>query len=81
VLGFRDYYSDQLAGRLWIEGVNAFDISRRTPNEIADLLQRFRDDEDFHLRACEASATRFTEVVNFDEEEQQIRAMFAQVLP
>lgn len=81
VLGFRDYYADQLAGRLWIEGVNAFDISRRTFPEIADLLQRFRDDEDFHLRACEASASRFREVVSFDEEEQAIRALFAQVLP
>ena len=41
----------------------------------------FRDDEEHHLRMCEAAAARFREVVNFDEEEQAIRALFAQVLP
>jgi hypothetical protein len=29
----------------------------------------------------EAAAARFREIVNFDEEAEQIRAMFAQVLP
>ena len=78
VLGFHDYYRDQLAGRLWVEGETAWDLER---NDIKTLLRRFRDDEDFHIRACEASAARFREVVDFDEEEQQIRALMAQVLP
>jgi hypothetical protein len=29
----------------------------------------------------EAAAKRFREIVNFDDEEQQIRAMFSAVLP
>jgi len=81
MFGFRNYYKDQLAGQLWIEGETAWDIETRTPAEVASLIRRFRDDEEFHLRACERSAARFAEVVNFDEEEGAIRAMFAQVLP
>ena len=78
LIGFRDYYKDQLGGRLWLEGETAWDIET---NDIPSLLRRFRDDEDFHLRACEAMAKRFRSVVDFDEEEQAIRALFAQVLP
>ena len=81
VLGFQRYYADQLAGRLWVEGETAWDIESRSLGEVADLLRRFRDDEDFHLRACEASAERFRQVVDFDQEEQEIRALLAQVLP
>lgn len=81
VLGFRNYYINQLAGALWLEGQTAWDIGERTPGEVAQLLQRFRDDEEFHLRASEAAVTRFREVVDFDEEEQSIRALLASVLP
>lgn len=77
LIGFRKYYEDQLAGRLWVEGETAWDLET---NDIPSLLRRFRDDEDFHLRACEASAERFRQIVDYDEEEQAIRAMFAQVL-
>lgn len=81
VLGFRDYYKDQLAGRLWVEGETGWDIASLTPGELAELLQRFRDDGDFHLRASEAAAARFRSLVDFDDEERMIRDLFAQVLP
>lgn len=81
LLGVAAYYRDQMAGALWVEGETAWDIETRSRDETIALLRRFRDDEDFHLRACEASDARFREVVNYDEEEQAIRAMFAQVLP
>jgi hypothetical protein len=78
LLGFHDYYRDQLAGRLWVEGVTAWDLDR---NDVPALLRRFRDDEEFHIRACEAMAARFREVVDYDEEEAEIRAMLSGVLP
>jgi len=81
VFGFESYYRDQLAGPLWIDGVTSFDIESRSKDEVVALLHRLRDDPEMHLRMCEASAARFKEVVNFDEEEQAIRRMFAQVLP
>ncbi len=80
MFGIRDYYKDQMGGALWLEGVTAFDIASRSHDEVIGILRRLRDDDDFHLRTCEASATRFREVVNFDEEEQQIRRMFEAVL-
>jgi hypothetical protein len=81
VFGFEGYYRDQLAGPLWIDGVTSIDIERRSRDEVLAELRRIREDEDRHLRMCEAAAARFREVVNFDEEEQAIRALFAQVLP
>ena len=78
LLGFHDYYRDQLAGRLWVEGVTAWDLER---NDVPALLRRFRDDEEFHVQACEAMAARFREVVDYDAEAIEIRAMLEGVLP
>lgn len=81
MLGIWDYYRDQMGGALLVEGETFWDIGHRTRDEVVTLLRRFAQDGDFHRRACEASAARFREVVNFDEEEQAIRSLFAQVLP
>jgi hypothetical protein len=81
MFGFRRYYEAQMAGALWLEGETCFDIEDRSRDEVLALLRRFRDDEDFHLRACERSAARFREVVDFEAEAEAIRALFAQVLP
>lgn len=81
LLGIHGYYRNQMAGALWIEGVTAWDIERRSQDEVIALLRRFRDDEEFHQRACEAASARFREVVDFDAEADQIRALMAQVLP
>ncbi len=80
-IGFHDYYRNQLGGRLWVEGVTSWDLGKMTTYDTAQLLRRFRDDEDFHIRACEAMAARFREVVDYDEEEQAIRDLLARVLP
>jgi len=81
VFGFESYYRDQLAGDLWVDGVTSFDIERRSRDEVIALLRQLAANPEMHQRMCEAAAARFREVVNFDEEEQQIRALFAQVLP
>jgi hypothetical protein len=80
MLGFWDYYKDQLGGRLLVKGENFWDLGTMDVHEVTQLLRRFRDDEEFHVRACDASAARFRQVVDFDEEEQHIRALLAQVL-
>ena len=81
VFGFRTYYATQMAGPLWVDGVTSYDIGTRSPAEVAGLIRELRDDPERHLRMCEAAAARFREVVDFDAEEQAIRAMLAQVLP
>jgi hypothetical protein len=79
VIGFQSYYANQLAGPLWQEGVTSFDITGRSADDIRRLVRSL----DFEKRAemSEAAAKRVREIVDFDEEEQAIRAMFAQVLP
>jgi hypothetical protein len=79
VIGFQSYYQKQLAGPLWQEGVTSFDITGRSADDIRRLVRSL--DFDKRTAMSEAAAARFREVVNFDEEEQAIRAMFAQVLP
>lgn len=80
VIGHEWYYRSQLAGPLWQEGVTSFDITDQPVEYVTALLDRLYNDPGLRLRMSEAAATRFREVVNFDEEEQALRAMFARVL-
>jgi len=81
VIGYESYYRDQLAGPLWQEGVTSFDITGKTAHEVGNLLSELQREPERIVRMGENAAKRFREIVNFDEEEQAIRAMFAQVLP
>jgi hypothetical protein len=81
VLGYEWYYRTQLAGALWQEGVTSFDITDKTPHEVGNLLSELQREPDRIVAMGAAAAKRFREVVDFDEEEQAIRAMFAAVLP
>jgi glycosyltransferase involved in cell wall biosynthesis len=81
VIGHEWYYRSQLAGPLWQEGVTSFDITDKSVPEVVAILDRLYQDPDLRLRMGENAAARFREVVDFDAEEQAIRAMFAQVLP
>jgi glycosyltransferase involved in cell wall biosynthesis len=80
VIGHEWYYRNQLAGPLWQEGVTSFDITDKSVDEVASLIDRLHDDPDLRLRMGENAAKRFREVVDFDDEEQQIRRMFEAVL-
>lgn len=81
VFGIESYYRDQLAGPLWVDGVTSIDIERRSIDEVHAELRRLASDPEHHLRMAEAAAARFREIVDFDAEAEQIRAMLAQVLP
>jgi len=80
LIGHEWYYRSQLAGPLWQEGVTSFDITDKSPDDVAILLDHLAQDPDLRLRMGEAMAARFREVVDFDEEEQAIRRMFEAVL-
>jgi len=80
VIGHEWYYRSQLAGPLWQEGITSFDISDKSPEDVAILIDHLYQDPDLRLRMGENAAARFREVVDFDEEEQQIRRMFETVL-
>lgn len=80
VFGRAAYYADKLAGPLWLDGITSIDIGTRSREDVASWLRRIRDDEELHLRMSQAAAERFREIVNFDAEAEQIKAMLEKVL-
>ncbi len=80
VVATASFYADKLAGPLFVEGVTSFDVQRHSKAETVDFIRRLVDDDDLHQRMSEASAARFREIVDFDAEAEQIRAMFDGVL-
>lgn len=80
VLATAGYYEDKLAGPLFVEGVTSFDLQRMSTLETATTITRLIRDDELWLRMSDASAARFREVVNFDAEAEQIRAMLDNVL-
>lgn len=79
LIGYQSYYQTQLGGPLWVEGVTSYDITDRSADETRALVRSL--DYDKRRQMSEAMAARFRDVVNYDEEEQAIRGLFAQVLP
>ncbi len=81
VFGYANYYADKLAGPLWVDGVTSIDISTRSHDETLHELRRLRDDPDAYLRMCEASAARFREIVNFDEDADKVARLLGIGVP
>lgn len=79
VFGIRSYYTDKLAGPLWVDGETCIDIERRSRDEVLDILRRLRADPDEHQRMCDASAARFRQIVDFDAEATKIADLLALV--
>jgi glycosyltransferase involved in cell wall biosynthesis len=61
--------------------VTSFDLTDKSPDEVAGIIDRLYNDPDLRLRMGENAAKRFREVVDFDFEEGEIRKMFERVLP
>ena len=80
VVATASYYGDKLAGPLFVEGVTSWDLQRHTFPESVDFIRRLTVDDELHERMSRASAARFREIVNFDAEANEIRAMFDNVL-
>ena len=81
VIGYESYYRDQLAGPLWQEGVTSFDITDKTAHEVGNLLSELQREPERIVAMGAAAAARFRQIVDYDAEEQAIRAMFSRVLP
>ncbi len=80
LVGTGSYYIDKLGGPLWVEGVTSWDLQRHTFDESVEFIRRLTVDDELHERMSRASAARFAEIVNFDAEAIEIRAMFDKVL-
>jgi len=80
VVATASYYHNKLAAPLFVEGETSWDLQRHTFEESVDFIRRLTVDDELHERMSRASAERFTEIVNFDAEAIEIRAMFDKVL-
>ncbi len=80
VVATASYYKGKLAEPLFVDGVTSFDVQTRTNQEVTDIVRRLAFDDDFHRQISENSAARFKEIVDFDAEAQEIRAMLENVL-
>lgn len=79
LIGRASYYVDKLAGPLWAEGVTSFDLDSHTTDELVGILRRLRDDDEFHWTISENMAHRFREVVDFEQDSENIRALLESV--
>lgn len=80
LVGTGTYYADKLGGPLWLEGVTSFDVQQHSHDETVAFIRRLVADDELHERMSRAMAARFREIVDFDAEAAQIRAMFDNVL-
>ncbi len=65
-------YKDKLAGQLLVDGETCIDIDVHNFNESVNLIKEYSYPEK-HLKMCKTTHNKFTELVNFNEEEQKIR--------
>jgi hypothetical protein len=80
VVATASYYKDKLAAPLFVEGVTSWDVQIHTVEETVAFIRKLVEDDELHERMSRASAARFTEIVNFDAEADEIRTMFDKVL-
>jgi hypothetical protein len=72
VIGYARYYQDKLAGPLWQEGKTSFNIEGMPDRELASLLHRLVNDDEFHREVSTNAAVAFRNLVDFDGEADAI---------
>lgn len=72
-------YNGKLASPLFEDLVTCIDMTRRPIDQNLNLIRDFSQ-PDKHLELCENAACRFREIVNYDREEQEIRAFLGRLL-
>lgn len=79
IFSYHNYYADKLAAPLMEHGVTGFDLSRMDEGEVVATLRNLREPE-YHQSISVATAARFREVVNFDQDAEKVRALLESVL-
>lgn len=80
IVGTATFYKGRLGEPLFVEGVTSFDVQRHSIAETVDFIRRLTVDDELHERMSRAMAARFREIVDFDAEAEEIRAMLDGVL-
>ena len=79
IFSYHNYYADKLAAPLMEHGVTGFDLSRMDEAEVVATLRKLRDPE-YHQQISTATAARFRQVVNFEEDAERVYALLESVL-
>jgi hypothetical protein len=72
LIGHASHYAGKMAGPLWEDGVTCIDLDRHAVNELPGLLERL-DNLEMGLNI----RSRFEELVDYEAEAEQIRALLA----
>ncbi len=75
LIGYAKPYADKMGGPLWEDGVTSVNLDERTVEEAGALIREISADADRHGAMCRAIRARFDELVDYDAEERQIRAL------
>lgn len=81
VVATASYYKNQMAGPLFVDGVNSLDVQTHSYAEVVAWVKRLALDDEFHQKVSEASYRRFKEVVDFEEDAEKVRRLLERVLP
>jgi len=80
IFAYHSYYSDKLAGALFVPGETMVNLDAMSDEDIVAQLRRFRDDPGEAQRMGDAAAARFKAVVDFDEDAEKVKRLMEQVL-
>lgn len=78
LIGGNDY-RDKLAGNLLQDGVTCIDLDKHSFNENINLI-RYHSEPERHKLMCENAYKRFKEVVDYDQEEAEIRKFLEKII-
>lgn len=75
LIGHSHFYRGKLAAPFWEDGVTCIDLNEHSVTETVMLMNKIARDPVRHAAMCLEINDRFNELVNYDAEEQQIRAL------
>jgi hypothetical protein len=75
LVGPSRYYEGKIARPLWEDGVTCVDTSYRSMEDVAAAVEVISGDPDVHAEMCSAIRSRLDELVDYDREEREIRAL------
>lgn len=75
----KDYYAGKLGEELMVDGETCITIDGLSPNQIVEKILRYNDPIAY-MKLCENTYKNFKRLVDFDREEQEIRAFLANLI-
>ncbi len=75
----KSYYEGKLAGQLMIDGATCITIDDLSPNQIVAKIKQYNEPE-VYKQMSENAHRKFTEVVDFDKEAEELKKFLSNIL-